>query len=262
MILKDKVCIISGIGPGMGGDLAVLVAQEGGNVVMAARTTASMDEFNQKIADLNLGAETLCVKTDITDKEQCQALADATVEKFGRIDCLFNNAYHPGTFDRVEDSNFVDWRSALEVNLFGSLIMSQRVIPIMKAQGCGSIVMSNTMATRKPMITHGGYAASKAALASATAHLAQEVGEYGIRVNSVFMGWMWGPGVQIYCTMQAQMNDTTMEEERAKIAEGIALGKIPEDGDCAKAAMMLASDYACAVTGASLDVNGGEFFAH
>lgn len=262
MLLKDKVCIVSGIGPGMGGDLAVLIAKEGGTVVMSARTKASMTEFDQAIRDLGLGTNTLCVVTDITKPEQCQNLVDETVAAFGRIDCLFNNAYHPGSFDHVENSNFVDWRTAMDVNLFGSLTMSQKVIPHMKENGGGSIVMINTMATRKPMLTHGGYAASKAALASAATHLAQEVGQYKIRVNSVYMGWMWGPGVQIYCTMQAQQNGTTADEERAKIAENIALGDIQEDGDCAKAAMMLASDYACAVTGASLDVNGGEYFAH
>jgi NAD(P)-dependent dehydrogenase (short-subunit alcohol dehydrogenase family) len=262
MLLKDKVCIVSGIGPGMGGDLALLIAKEGGHVVMAARTKASMEQFDQAIKDLDNDAKTLCVKTDITDATQCESLVAQTLEKFGRVNCLFNNAYHTGSWDRVESANFSEWRATFDVNLYGSLTMSQKVIPAMRDNGGGSIVMINTMATRKPMLTHGGYAASKAALASAATHLAQEVGKDGIRVNSVFMGWMWGPGVQIFCALKAQENGTTPEEERAKIAENIALGDIPEDGDCAKAAMMLASDYACSVTGASLDVNGGEYFAH
>ncbi len=262
MLLKDKICIVSGIGPGMGGDLAEHIARDGGTVVMSARTLASMEETEQRIQNLAIGAQTLAIQTDITKPEQCEHLVAETLSKFGRVDCLFNNAYHPGSFDHVETSNFADWRTALDVNLFGSLNMSQKVIPAMKENGGGSIVMINTMATRKPMLTHGGYAASKAALASAATHLAQEVGQFNIRVNSVYMGWMWGPGVQIYCTMQAQQNGTSVEEERANIAQNIALGDIQTDGDCAKAAMMLASDYACAVTGASLDVNGGEYFAH
>ena len=262
MLLKDKVSIISGIGPGMGSELALLVAQEGAKVVISARTEANLKESEEAIAGLGLGTEVLAVVTDITDAEQCTNLVDQTLEKFGRIDCLFNNAFHPGSFDSVEFSDFAGWKDALDVNLFGSLTMAQKVIPSMKKNGGGAIVMINTLATRKPMATQAGYAASKAALSSATTHLAQEVGQYGIRVNSTYIGWMWGPGVEMYCGMMAQGNGTTVEEERAAIARNIALGDIPEDADCAKAAILLASDYACAVTGASLDVNGGEYFAH
>lgn len=262
MLLKDKVSIISGIGPGMGSELALLAAQEGAKVVISARTEANLQESEQAIAALGLGTEVLTVVTDITNAEQCANLVDKTLERFGRIDCLFNNAFHPGSFDSVEFSDFSGWRDALDVNLFGSLTMAQKVIPTMKKSGGGSIVMINTLATRKPMPTQAGYAASKAALSSATTHLAQEVGQYGIRVNSTYIGWMWGPGVEMYCGMMAQSSGRTVEEERAEIAKNIALGDIPEDADCAKAAILLASDYACAVTGASLDVNGGEYFAH
>ena len=262
MLLKDKVCIISGIGPGMGRELALLAAQEGAHLAIGARTKASLDECQQAIAALGLDSQVLAVPTDITDKEQCANLVEQTLEKYGRIDCLFNNAFHPGSFDAVEFSDFGGWRDALDVNLFGSLTLAQKVIPSMKKQGDGSIVMINTMATRKPMATQAGYAASKAALSSATTHLAQEVGQFGIRVNSTYIGWMWGPGVEMYCNMMAQSNDQTVEEARADIAKNIALGDVPEDADCAKAAILLASDYAAAVTGASLDVNGGEYFAH
>ena len=262
MLLKDKIAIISGIGPGMGSELALLAAQEGAKVVISARTESNLKDSEKAIEALGMNTQVLSMVTDITDAEQCAALVDKTVEKFGRVDCLFNNAFHPGSFDSVEYSNFAGWREALDVNLFGSLTMSQKVIPVMKKNGGGSIVMVNTMATRKPMATQAGYAASKAALSSATTHLAQEVGQFGIRVNSTYIGWMWGPGVEMYCTMMAQSNGSTVEEERAAIATNIALGDIPEDADCAKAAILLASDYAAAITGASLDVNGGEYFAH
>ena len=262
MLLKDKVVIISGIGPGMGRELALLAAQEGAKLAISARTEANLIEAADAITLLGLNTEVLTVVTDITDAEQCADLVTQTVAKFGRIDCLFNNAFHPGSFDSVEFSNFAGWRDALDVNLFGSLTMSQKVIPVMKNNGGGSIVMVNTMATRKPMATQAGYAASKAALSSATTHLAQEVGQFGIRVNSTYIGWMWGPGVEMYCTMMAQSNGKTVAEERAEIAKNIALGDIPEDADCAKAAILLASVYAAAITGASLDVIGGEYFAH
>jgi NAD(P)-dependent dehydrogenase (short-subunit alcohol dehydrogenase family) len=100
---------------------------------------------------------------------------------------------------------------------------------------------------------------SKAALTGATAQLALELGRYGIRVNTAYMGWMWGPPVEGYLRAAAAQQGTTVEALARGVAQHIPLGRIPDDADCAKAALFLASDYACAVTGAALDVNGGEF---
>jgi NAD(P)-dependent dehydrogenase (short-subunit alcohol dehydrogenase family) len=129
----------------------------------------------------------------------------------------------------------------------------------MKSQGGGAIVMVNTMVVHRPMMYNGGYGASKAALKNATAHLALELGQYGIRVNSTFMGWMWGPNVEGYVNQAAADRGVSTDVIKQEVAQNIALRRIPEDGDCAKAVIMLASDYAQVVTGACLDVNGGDF---
>ena len=105
----------------------------------------------------------------------------------------------------------------------------------------------------------GGYSVSKSALTAATAQLALELGVSKIRVNSAYMGWMWGPPVENYLIDAAARQGTTVEALAATIAKSIPLGRIPDDAECAKAALFLVSDYAGAVTGAALDVNGGEF---
>lgn len=261
MILKDKIVIVSGIGPGLGRELALGAAREGANLAIAARTASKLDEAEAAIYKLGLETEVLKVPTDITDSAQCQNLVNQTLARFGRIDSLLNSAFNPGSFDLIETANLRDWQQAFDVNLLGTLGLTQVVIPHMKARG-GSIVMINTMATRKPMATQAGYASSKAALASATAHLAQELGKYNIRVNSTFMGWMWGPPVENYMRAMSQHSGQTVEEIRAQVEANIPLGKIPEDGDCAKAALFFASDYSSAITGAALDVNGGEYLPH
>ncbi len=107
---------------------------------------------------------------------------------------MFNSAYVPGNFTAIEQADLGSWRQAMEVNFFGTMNLSLAVVPHMKAQGGGAIVMINTMVTRKPMPTQAGYGASKAALANATAHLALELGPYNIRVNAAYMGWMCGGG--------------------------------------------------------------------
>lgn len=260
MLLQNKVVIVSGIGPGLGIKLAILAAEQGARaVVVAARTEKKLDEAEKEINKLGCSAEVLKVPTDIADRSACEKLVAAAIEKFGRIDCLINSAYNPGKFVPIEKANMDDWRSAMEVNLFGTMNLTQAVIPQMKEQGGGSIVMVNTMVTQRALATQGGYGASKAALASATSHLALELGKYGIRVNSSFMGWMWGPPVEYFVNMMAKQQGVDADVVKQGIAKNIPLGNIPTDYDCGKAVMFLASDYACAITGASLDVNGGEY---
>lgn len=262
MLLKDKVVIVSGIGPGLGIELAKLAAAEGAILAIAARTARKLDETEQQIAALGLNTRVLKVATDISSKEQCASLVAQTIAAYGRIDVLINSAYNPGSFEPIEHANLDSWRQAMDVNLFGTMNLTLDVVAQMKKQGGGSIVMVNTMVTRKPLATQGGYGASKAALSSATAHLATELGAYNIRVNSTYMGWMWGAPVQGYINAMADHTGQSVDTLVAEIEKNIPLGKIPTDADCAKAVMFLASDYACAVTGAALDVNGGEYIPH
>jgi NAD(P)-dependent dehydrogenase (short-subunit alcohol dehydrogenase family) len=158
-----------------------------------------------------------------------------------------------------EEADLNDWRKAMDVTLFGSLQMVKSVLPHMKTAGGGSIVNVSTMETRKPIAGHGSYVVPKVALSGATRQLAAELGKYGIRVNTAVMGWMWGTPVEGYVTYMAQQSGKTVDEVKAGISAGIALGHIPPDQDCAKSIILLLSDYACEVTGASLDINGGEF---
>jgi len=256
VILENKVVVVSGIGPGLGQELASHAAREGAKVVLAARTESFLKEVDAGLRES--GAETLVVPTDITDEAQCVRLAEATIERFGRVDALINSAYTGGRFALFEDSDLADWRQTMEINLFGGLTLSQKVIPHMKAQGGGSIVNINTMVQRKPMPMQGGYGTSKGALLAATRMLAKELGPHGIRVNSVSMGWMWGPPVEGYVKGAARQMGVPEEEVLKGITADIPLGRIPDDSDCANAALFFASDLSRVVTGANLDCNGGE----
>ena len=260
MLLQDKVVIVSGIGPGLGQELAVLAAREGASgVVLAARTAQKLDAAEQDILALDLGTRVLKVPTDIADEAQCKALADRALQAFGRIDVLFNSAYDPGSFEPIAQANLDGWRRSMDVNFFGTMQLTQACIPAMIAAGGGAIVMIATMVEHKPLATQGGYGSSKSALRSATKHLALELGKHGIRVNSCHMGWMWGPAVEGYFAWQASQTGKSQEELVAEVTRNIPLGVIPDDGECARAAIFLASDYASVITGAALDVNGGEY---
>ncbi len=262
MLLENKVVIVSGIGPGLGQELALEAARQGASVVMCARTPAKLDDVEAMIRAEGLETPLLKVPTDIADRAQCAELVRQAVARFGRIDVLINSAYNPGSFEPVAEANLDGWREAMDVNFFGTMALTLETVPQMKQQGGGAIVMINTMVTRKPMATQAGYGASKAALASATSHLALELGPSNIRVNSAFMGWMWGPSVEGYFKMAEEAGGPTVAEQKAQVAAGIPLRVIPDDADCAKAAIFLGSDYSRAMTGAALDVNGGEYLPH
>lgn len=262
MLLTDKVVIVSGIGPGLGIELALRAAEQGAKLAIAARTPEKLTKAVAQIQALDSTSEVIAVPTDITDKDQCQALVAQVMATYGQLDCLINSAYNPGSFALVEHADLQGWRQAMEVNLFGTIQLTQAAITPMKAQKRGSIVNINTMVTRKPMPTQAGYAASKAALTSATQHLAAELGRYNIRVNGAYMGWMWGPPVEYYFKLESEKSGKSIQELKAQVEKNISLGRIPTDAECAKAAIFLASDYASAISGACLDVNGGEFLPH
>ncbi|MCA9502350.1 MAG: SDR family oxidoreductase [Spirochaetaceae bacterium] len=257
MILENKVVIVSGIGPGLGQELAINAGKQGAKVVLAARTKSFLEEVDAIVR--KTGAETLVVPTDITKPDQCQNLVDQTMARFGRIDALVNSAYTGGKMAMFVDSDLDDWRATMEVNFYGSLTLTQKAVPAMKAGGGGAIVMINTMVQRKPIPTQAAYASSKGALTAATRMLAKELGPDQIRVNSISMGWMWGPPVEGYVKGAAKQMGVSEEQVLAGITKDIPLGRIPDDSDCANAALFLASDLSRVITGASLDCNGGEF---
>lgn len=262
MLLKDKIVVVSGIGPGLGIKLAVEAAREAAaGVVVAARSAAKLDEAEARIRELKPGTPVLKCVTDITDRGQCETLVAAAVKRFGRIDALINSAFVHGAMDHAATADLDAWMPGpIGTNLIGTLKLTQAVIPQMQKQKAGAIVMINTMAVRKvPPLGEAGYAASKAALATMVKYLAKELGPQGIRVNSTHMGWMWGVPVQGYVQWQAGQLGVPEAQLKAQIAADIPMGRIPTDDECARAALFLASDYASAVTGAALDVNGGAY---
>jgi NAD(P)-dependent dehydrogenase (short-subunit alcohol dehydrogenase family) len=261
MLLKDKVVIVSGIGPGLGIELALCAAREGAaGLVLAARTPARLSEAAERVHSLGLKTRVLEVPTDIADPHACEQLAQAAFDAYGKIDGLINSAYVPGSFGSWDKWRFDDWRKTMDVNLFGSLQLSRAVAGHMKNQEQGgAIVMVNSMVTKQVIGNQAGYATSKGALTVATKALATELAPLKIRINSCYMGWMWGASVKTYCEMAAPAMNCSPEDIKKGIEKNIPLGVMPEDRECAPACIFLLSDYAKVITGAQLDVNGGEY---
>jgi NAD(P)-dependent dehydrogenase (short-subunit alcohol dehydrogenase family) len=258
MLLKDKVIIISGVGPGMGQSLAKLAAAEGAKVGLGARNKAFLDEV---VAEIKAsGGEAIALSTDVTNAAQCQALADATEKAFGRIDGLVNSAYMHGEWLPTDVANAEEFTDVFNVNCAGALRMAQACLPAMKKAGGGAIVNVSTMSTVNPFPGEGAYSAGKGGLNALTRHMAKDFGKHGIRVNVTRMGWIGGAPVWGHIDREVAAG-RNRDEVIAEITDRIPIGIIPPEEDCAKAVLFMVSDYSKVVAGASLDVNGGQYMA-
>jgi NAD(P)-dependent dehydrogenase (short-subunit alcohol dehydrogenase family) len=256
MLLEGRTAIVSGIGPGMGRDISLRLAREGADIVLAARTESKLEAVAHEVEAL--GRRATCVPTNLTKVDDCKRLVERALAAHGRVDVLVNNAFHGGTMTLFEDDDLErGWRTTHEVNLFGTLRVTQAVIPAMKAQGGGSIVMINTMSMRVVNPGFAAYASSKAGLHAATRGIAKEIGPYNIRVNSVMPGYIWGPMVKSHFEWRAKNEGKTFDEVYAEIADQIPLPRIPDSEEIAGSVLFFASDLSSCVTGQSLDVNGG-----
>jgi len=258
MLLEGKVAVVSGIGPGMGRDIALALAKEGADVVLGARTEAKLEAVAEEIRAL--GRRALPVPNNIADPDSCLAMAEAAKAEFGHVDILVNNAFHGGDDTPMLDAQMKRWHTTMEVNFFGALYMVRAFVPLMEGTGDGRIVMVNTMSTEKIEAKAGAYAASKAALKSVTKTLARELGPQGIRVNGIHPGYIWGESVQWLFNWMAEQEGKTPQEIYDRVAAETSLGYIPTSEEIAGTVVFFASPLAKAVTGQNIGVNAGHWF--
>jgi NAD(P)-dependent dehydrogenase (short-subunit alcohol dehydrogenase family) len=256
MIVEGKTIVVSGVGYGLGREVAAAALRDGANVVIGARTAANLEKI---AGELDPSGERLAWQpTDITDRDQCAALAGRAVDRFGRIDGLVNCAALDAIFGGLADADWDDWRKAIDINLLGTMQMTQAVLPALREQG-GSVVLIGTQSVYRCQVPQLAYAATKAGLLGAVTHLVHELGPHRIRVNIVTPSWMWGPPVEAYVAMTSQARSVEPETVVGEITAGMPLGEIPSDGDVAEAALFFLSDRSRMITGQTLLVNAGEY---
>ncbi|MGZ5182381.1 MAG: SDR family NAD(P)-dependent oxidoreductase [Ramlibacter sp.] len=245
MLLKERVAIVTG-GAGVNGlgfATARMMAAQGAQVVILDLATA-----NPAGAAAELGPQHLGLAADITDKAQCEAAARTVLERYGRIDILFNNAGITQPRKTLEITA-ADYDAVLDVSLRGTLHMSQAVLPAMQAQRQGSIICTSSVSAQRGGGILGGphYSAAKAGVLGLTRAMAREFGPDGIRVNAIT------PGLIATDIIKGKLS----EERKGEIAEQIPLARLGRAADIAGAVVFLASDLSAYCTGVTLDVNGG-----
>lgn len=261
MLLKDKVVVIAGVGPGLGQALARIAASEGASVAIAARNGEYLNEVRDGIT--SGGGRVIAVPCDVTDEAQCQALARQASDAFGdRIHGLVNCAFYHGDWSFTENSRPEDFATSFDVNCLGALRTTRACLPYLK--GGGAVVNISTMASVLPYGVEGGmvlgYAVGKGALNTLGKYMAADLGRYGVRVNTCRMGWMHGATVKKYIQSAVDAG-RDHDEVVGEITQHIPIGVIPPEEDCARAVLMLVSDYSRVISGAAIDINGGHWMA-
>jgi NAD(P)-dependent dehydrogenase (short-subunit alcohol dehydrogenase family) len=255
-LLQDKVVVISGVGPALGTTLARRCAEEGADLILAARTVERLEDVAAQVTEL--GRRALAVGTDITDEEQVTNLVSTSIAEFGKVDVLINNAFRVPSMKPFAKTSFDHIRDTIELTVLGALRLIQGFTPAL-TEVKGSVVNVNSMVVRHSDPKQGAYKMAKSALLAMSQSLASELGEAGIRVNSILPGYIWGGTLQSYFEHQAGKYGTTVDEIYKAAAANSDLKKLPTEDEVASAILFMASDLSSGITGQTLDVNCGEY---
>ncbi len=259
MLLAGKVAIITGGGRGIGRAIALRFAREGAAVLVAARTQSQIDAVTAEIK--TEGHKAAAIAADVSQESDCQAIVSAAHKQFDPIDILVNNAGVLGPVKPVEEISPKEWDEVIAVNLRGPYLLSRLVLPEMYQRGSGAIINISSVAAKGAFQWNSPYAASKAGLVGLTRTLAAEAARKGVRVNAICPGpvpeteMSQGLGQALAERLQADPDDLFKG-----LLEKILQGKPQTAGDIADAALFLASSQAAAITGQTLNVDGGMSF--
>src|SRR5882757_2818307 len=250
--LNGKIAIITGATSGIGLRTAEIFVDEGAKILIAGRRAPEGEALAKK-----LGAACVFLKTDVTQEDQMQALIGTAIDKFGRIDCLFNNAGGPAQTGGIEGLEVARFDAAIATLVRSVMLGMKHAAPQMRRQGSGSIINNGSIAGRLAGFSSSMvYGAAKAAVIHLTKCTAMELGEVGIRVNSISPGVIATGifGKALGLSVEAAEKTPELMHGVYKSAQPIPRAGLPED--IAHAAVFLASDESTFVNGHDLVVDG------
>jgi NAD(P)-dependent dehydrogenase (short-subunit alcohol dehydrogenase family) len=244
--LAGKIAAVSGSGRGIGRAIALALAQAGADVVVFSRTE---EEFRDTAAAVEaMGRRALALRLDVSEPEDVNTMVESTLEEFGRLDVMVNNAGTSPSYDLMEDVVAEDYAAIVNTNIRGTFHCNQRVIPVMKEQGGGCIINVASLSGLKALYKCSAYSASKGAIIALTRTMAVELARFNIRVNALCPGYV-----------RTRMMEGLLANSRTRerIEASIPMRRTGEPEEIAPMAAFLACDAASYITGAAICVDGG-----
>jgi NAD(P)-dependent dehydrogenase (short-subunit alcohol dehydrogenase family) len=245
--VSGKVMMVTGAASGIGKAVVELLASSGARLAICDINREGLDATSRSVAAR--GVETLAIPLDVSLPDQCKVAVKTATDQYGRIDALLHFA---GIVDRrgIEETTVETWNKTIGVNLLGTFLMVQAVVPVMRTQGGGRIVLTASDSARKGASTSGpAYAASKGGVIALTRDCALKLGSSQIAVNAVC------PGVIV-----TPMGETASRKTVEEISRRTPLGRLGHPDEVASVAVFLASDGAKWINGEVIEINGGFFF--
>lgn len=252
--LKAKVAIITGATSGIGEASATLFAREGAKVVIVGRNRERGERIAARIHAT--GGEALFIQADVSLESDCKEMVDHTLNRYQRLDILFNNAGTTSTV-AIEDADEAEFDRVMGTNLKSVFFACKHAIPVMKRQKYGVILTCTSKGAVIPTKCSAIYAASKAGANQLTQAIAINYGRYGIRANELLPSYVQTPMTDDFIRLSGASREQVLAECRA----GTALGRIATPEECAHAALFLVSDEASYVTATPMLVDGGAIFS-
>jgi len=250
--LEDKVAIVTGGTSGIGERTAEIFVEQGAFVVIAGRSSEKGNALVQR-----LGEHALFVRTDVTQESDVENMINVSVKRFGRIDCLFNNAGAPGPIGTIEEIALADVNAAMSL-LFNAVFLGMKyVAPVMKKQGSGSIINNASVAGIRVGLGPTIYSAAKAAVIQLTKCIAMELAPFGVRVNSISPGAIATPIFAKALGLNTTDADRSVEALISYFKERLPLQRSGLPDDIAYGALYLASEEGSFVTGHDLVIDTG-----
>jgi NAD(P)-dependent dehydrogenase (short-subunit alcohol dehydrogenase family) len=259
MMLKDQVALVTGSGRGIGRAIAQLFAKEGAAVFLTARSEKELAATAAKIS--SSGGRAGYVAADLTLEAQCAHVVAASREKFGRIDILVNNAGHYGPVAPAEEYPLAEFDKVIAVHLRAAFLLSKLVLPEMYARQSGVILNISSLSAKAAYSWGSAYAAAKAGMLGLTRVTAAEGARKGVRVNALCPG----PVTETQMSKElgaalAKKLGVSEEEQLTGFLNGLLQGRAQTAEEIARAALFLCSDQSRAITGQSINVDGGAAF--
>jgi NAD(P)-dependent dehydrogenase (short-subunit alcohol dehydrogenase family) len=259
MLLKGQTAIITGAGRGIGRAIAWKFVGEGASVLMTARTEK---EASAVAADIRkAGGRAIAITADVSKEADCEKTLRAAHDSFGGVHILVNNAGILGPVQPIEKIKPAEWDEVIAINLRGPFLLSRLVLPEMYERGSGAILNMASVAAKTPFQFNGPYAASKAGLIGLTHTLAAESARKGVRVNAISPGPVQETKMlEELGTHLADRLEVAHDELFSGLLQGILQGRPQTVDEIANAALFLVSDRSSAITGQTLNVDGGMAF--
>ena len=254
--LHGRVAIVTGGSEGIGKAAAASMAAEGADVVIAARRADVLEEAAAEIRAVS-NHRVVAIPTDVMEPDQVQALIDQTVDEFGRIDIIVNNAGTSagGPFLGVSDE---DWQHDLDLKLYGAIRTSRLAVPIMREQGGGRIINVTNLGAKAPGAASVPTSVSRAAGVALTKAMSKEFAEDNILVNTVCIGLIKsGQHETRFKAMQESNPDLTLDQFYDDMGGRVPIGRVGEGEEAGDVIAFLASDRASYLTGIAVNIDGG-----